>query len=424
MERAKKQAPTPADEWFSRDMRAKPNRFYLLRKIMATTFILALSVVVGCFRAQDAGGFLSSASASDGLPPVESRKLILAVFGAGVRSSETIDDPQRRFIPRLWRELVPRGTLFTNARVGGKIVHPNNTAALLTGRIEWEDLDWSRPLENATIFEIFRKTRNAPDTDAWAFFYASILAKAGESRAIGFGADYAANVVLPPTIPRFTAEEMERKLREAAAAGAPEAEVAAALESAVLARKHARFDGSGLRSAAARAVWERGCAAWRAADGSTSHDAFLAEQAVAVMKEFAPTVLVVAFGETDCAHYGSWSRYTEAIRRTDELTWQLWRAAETLPAYRGRTLLLVIPDHGRELDRPGGGGFIHHSDFYTGQDEDEGCRRVWLLALGPGVAAGKKVSAAVPTTAVAPTALRFLGLTPSPNSAQPLPIRW
>ena len=27
----------------------------------------------------------------------------------------------------------------------------------------------------------------------------------------------------------------------------------------------------------------------------------------------------VDFGEIDCAHYGSWSRYVEAIRRTDEL---------------------------------------------------------------------------------------------------------
>jgi len=55
------------------------------------------------------------------------------------------------------------------------------------------------------------------------------------------------------------------------------------------------------------------------------------------MKRFSPPVMLVAFGEIDCAHYGSWSRYVEAIRRTDELTWSLWRAAEELPAYRGRT---------------------------------------------------------------------------------------
>ncbi len=52
--------------------------------------------------------------------------------------------------------------------------------------------------------------------------------------------------------------------------------------------------------------------------------------------------------------------------------------------------MLVLPDHGRELERPGGTGFIHHSDFYTGQGADEGCRRVWMLAVGPGVPAGRR----------------------------------
>jgi hypothetical protein len=59
------------------------------------------------------------------------------------------------------------------------------------------------------------------------------------------------------------------------------------------------------------------------------------------MERFSSDVMSVDFGEIDCAHYGSWSRYVEAIRRTDDLTWRLWQAARTLSAYRGRTLLLV-----------------------------------------------------------------------------------
>ena len=71
--------------------------------------------------------------------------------------------------------------------------------------------------------------------------------------------------------------------------------------------------------------------------------------------------------------------------------------------------MLVLPDHGRQLDRPGSTGFIHHSDFYTGEGADEGCRRVWMLALGPGIRPGKTIDRSTPITAVAATALDFLG---------------
>jgi arylsulfatase A-like enzyme len=128
------------------------------------------------------------------------------------------------------------------------------------------------------------------------------------------------------------------------------------------------------------------------------------------MRTFAPDVMAVDFGEIDCAHYGSWSRYVDAIRRTDELTWRIWRATEDMDEYRGRTLLLILPDHGRELDRPGHWGFIHHSNFYTNQGADEGCRRVWMLAVGPDVKAGRKIEKPVPITTVATTGLEFLGL--------------
>jgi hypothetical protein len=268
-----------------------------------------------------------------------------------------------------------------------------------------------------TVFELYRKSRGAPDTACWAFVYASILANAGVSRAAGYGPEFAANVVEPPTIPRSTAEKMDELLRAAAASGRQERELAAAAECARLARSTGRIALGGLRSDAARGFVEGQSAAWQKAGGSTSHDEFLTDRAIACMERFAPEVIYVAYGEIDCAHYGSWSRYTEAIRRTDELLWRLWKAAGELPAYRGKTLFVVLPDHGRELESSGGTGFIHHSDFYTGQGTDQGCRRVWMLLAGPGVAAGRRVERPVPITSVAATGLEYLGLGPPAGAA-------
>ena len=366
---------------------------------------LALALGQGCARP-------TRPAASDGR-----RKLIVIVFGGGTRSRDTVDDPEHRFIPRLWEHMVPRGTLFTNMRVEHKVVHPNSTGSMMTGHWEWDDIEWERPVAHPTIFEICRKARGAADTGAWAFVYASILAKIGESRAEGFGAELAANVVEPPTIPRSTAESMTDLMRRAAASGSLKAELDAAAACARLARSTSRISAAGLRSAQARAFLDQQFALWKQENGTTSHDAFLAERAIACLRAFAPDVMAVALGEIDCAHYGSWSRYTDAIRRTDELAWRLCAAAEQHPAYRGRTLLIVLPDHGRELEESGGAGFVHHSNFYTNEGADEGCRRVWMLALGPGVRAGGRVDRPVPITAVAATGLDFLGLDPPRGAA-------
>ena len=341
------------------------------------------------------------------------RKLIVILFGGGARSSESIDDPEHRYIPRLWNDMIPRGTLFTNMRVEHKVVHPNSAGSIMTGHWEWDDIDWTRPVAHPTIFEMYRKARRAPDTAAWAFVYASILAKTGESRAPAYGKNYAANVVEPPKIPRVTSEEMDRRMQQAATLGSADAEIKAARACAKLARTTSSISVQGLRSKQARTFLDTEYARWKSGSETTSHDAFLTDRAIACMRTFTPDVMAVDFGEIDCAHYGSWLRYVEAIRRTDELAWRLWRATEQMAEYHGRTLLLVLPDHGRELDRPGHWGFIHHSNFYTNEGADEGCRRVWMLALGPGVRAGHRIEKPVPITAVATTGLEFLGLEPS-----------
>ncbi len=345
------------------------------------------------------------------------RKLIIIQFGGGLRSKESIDDPKHRYIPKLWNNLVPKGILFTNIRVEHKVVHPNSTGSIMTGHWEYDDIDWSRPVANPTIFEIFRKANNAPDTSAWAFVYASILAKTGESSAPGYGKKYAANVVEPPTIPRSASDKIDRLMQKAAVSGSKDSELKAAKESINIARSEGVFTRAGLQSSAAKDFFSSEIKTWKNSTGTTSHDAFLTKCAISCMKKFAPDVMAVDYGEIDCAHYGSWSRYVDAIRRTDELTWRIWNTVEALPGYRGKTLILILPDHGRELDKDGKAGFIHHSDFYTNKGADEGCRRVWMLVLGPGIASNKKIDLPIPITAAAATGLEFLGVEASPGAA-------
>jgi len=338
------------------------------------------------------------------------RKLIIILFGGGTRYSETFGDKDKRYIPYMWKEIVPKGALFTNMRVEHKVVHPNSAGAIMTGFWEWDDLDWTVPVRHPTIFEIYRKSAQAPDTKTWAFVYASILAQTGQSIAQDYGSRFAANVALPPTIPRSAAEQMNLLMTEASATGSIDAQISAGKKCEELAKSSSRISLEGLRCLQARSFIEEQYEQWKGGNGTTSHDAFLAEGAINCMKKFSPDVMSIDFGEIDCAHYGNWSRYVEAITRTDELTGKIWRAAYELQDYKDKTLFLILPDHGRELERPGGSGFIHHSNFYTNEDADEGCRRVWMLAAGPGIKAGLQIEKPAPITAAAATGLEFLGL--------------
>jgi len=369
-----------------------------------------------------AAGFSAAAvCSSTGLSYAKSTpqpKVIIVLFGGGTRSSETIDDPSHKYIPNLWNKMVPKGTLFSNMRVEGKVVHPNSAGSVVTGHWEWEDIDWSKPVKNPTIYEIYRKARRENDTSAWAFVYASILTKTGYSLDKNYGPKYGANVVVPPTISRAAKEQIDQLMQKAAASGTKESEIAAARKCASIAKQKSQIDFADLRSTAARQFMQKQYDKWKSSNGSTSHDAFIADCAIASMKKFAPSVISVDFGEIDCAHYGSWSRYVDAIARTDELTFKLWQTTQQLKEYRDNTLMLILPDHGRQADHPDDPahfGFIHHSDFYTGKGIDESCRRVWMLAIGKGVNKAK-VQIPTPITSVAATALSHLSLSASPNA--------
>ena len=61
-----------------------------------------------------------------------------------------------------------------------------------------------------------------------------------------------------------------------------------------------------------------------------------------------PRVLYVMLGETDeWAHGRRYDLYLDAAWRSDRFVRRLWELAQSLPAYRGRTALVLATDHGR-----------------------------------------------------------------------------
>ena len=70
--------------------------------------------------------------------------------------------------------------------------------------------------------------------------------------------------------------------------------------------------------------------------------------AIEYVKAKKPRLLFLGLGETDdWAHAGSYPEYLNAAHLGDSYVRQLWELVQSMPEYRGKTTLIVLPDHGR-----------------------------------------------------------------------------
>ncbi|HLF13717.1 MAG TPA: alkaline phosphatase [Bacteroidota bacterium] len=85
----------------------------------------------------------------------------------GARYSETFA-LKDKYIPRIWNDLRPHGTIFTNFRNDGKTVTCPGHAAFLTGAYEDLENDGSERPHVPTLFEYYRAKTGAGDTCCYA----------------------------------------------------------------------------------------------------------------------------------------------------------------------------------------------------------------------------------------------------------------
>ena len=146
-------------------------------------------------------------------------------------------------------------------------------------------------------------------------------------------------------------------------------------------------------------------------------DAFTGALALEWLARHDPRVLYIGFNDTDdLAHKRRYERVLDALHSLDGFLRELWQTLETLPAYRGRTTLILTTDHGRG-----------HSprDWTDHGDDVAGAETIWLAVIGPRTPDRGVVAGATSTQAnIAATLLECLGLPGagwSMESAPPVP---
>ncbi len=262
----------------------------------------------------------------------------------GIRGTEAFDaDDPAEFIPNMWNNLRPQGSLYRNFyNLGATYTSPGNFT-ILDGCWEFvqNDSGWRafRP-SNPTVFEYYRYSNpQVAQNQVWAVVGHNNLYYANFSEHPLYGQAYSAAIDFP---------------------------------------------GGGVERPD-RLTWSR---------------------MQSIMDQHHPSLAFLHLGQVDQAGHGepgsgNWPLYLQAIRQADQIVYELWQKIQSDEHYRDQTTLLVTTDHGRHDDQHG--GFRGHCGIC------EGCKRLFLLALGPDIRRGEVFSDLRQQTDICPTVGELMG---------------
>ena len=262
----------------------------------------------------------------------ETQNVFIVVID-GLRNLEGFEDPTHQYIPRIWNDLRPQGTIYTEfyndylttyttpahlAMLSGQWQMQSN----LLNEVRFNDVRSDEP----TLFEYYRYATGAPQDACWIVTGKQNNLQADWGLEPTFGPTYKANVVL----------------------GGTDTETFNTLAD-VLDENHPKL------------------------------------------------VLVNFRDVDETAHSGVWGSYTTAIYMADTLVSRVWNdLIQGDPVYRDRTTMLLVSDHGRHLPEFGDfqnhGGICHgcrHIPFLAiGPDTPAGREvndRHYLIDIAPTV---------------------------------------
>jgi hypothetical protein len=148
-------------------------------------------------------------------------------------------------------------------------------------------------------------------------------------------------------------------------------------------------------------------------------DAATMNGALEYLRTRQPRVLYVMLGETDSwAHGRRYDLYLDAAWRSDRFVRRLWQEAQALPAYRGRTALVLATDHGRGATP---------RDWTDHGQKVPAAEAIWMAVMGPGTKAlGVREGVEATQSQLAATVAALVGLgedfrKAQPQAAAPLP---
>jgi hypothetical protein len=113
--------------------------------------------------------------------------------------------------------------------------------------------------------------------------------------------------------------------------------------------------------------------------------------AVELLNWFKPKLTVVDMSNIDVCH-SDYTSYLKNLHRADHGVGFLWREIQRIPEMAGKTTMIVMPEHGRDLNP---NPIQDDNDWYAydHSGNNENTRRIFGLMVGPGIDGGLRVGA-------------------------------
>lgn len=145
-----------------------------------------------------------------------------------------------------------------------------------------------------------------------------------------------------------------------------------------------------------------------------AYDSYVVNLALPWIGANKPRVVFFGMGETDeWAHEYDYEKYLEAAHRCDGFVQRLWSQLQADEQYKGKTTMILCPDHGRGDLSTSPRAWGDHGKKYPGSED------IWFAIIGPDTPAmGERTNVPVVTQSqIAATLAKSLGL--DYNEAEP-----
>ena len=345
--------------------------------------------------------------------------VVFCLFAGGVRNLESVHKADGNLMPYTLKgnegissdivsgiDFVPQntgltlqeqGTLYKEFRMKyGPTGHYGAHATAMTGVYTGENLNINANPQYPTIFELYRK-HNSPGMTAknawWVSNSLGPYAHLNYSSYEGYGADYGANFIQPGSIisqegfdnlgnSRVYTNTEEEKIKSLR--GFCDAQFNSQYNGAANSIVNTEEDKKEIESFINQCFTDAAAGQfndpWSIGQDLYNNDMRTVQFAEKVIQEFKPELLVVNMQGVDVAH-DDFTEYASNLQKADYALAHLWNTIQSTPGMAEDTILIAMPEHGRNLE--GNGLYDAYGRQALDHTNDVMSREIFALVLGP-----------------------------------------
>lgn len=286
------------------------------------------------------------------------------------------------------------GTLYKEFRyVSGPTGHYNGHTTAITGRYSDAAIKLKEPPQYPTVFEYYRK-HNSPSKNAlnawWITDSLGPYPYLNYSKYDGYGAMYGANMLAPLNLVSPQTNTILSNPFQLSGTENQKCDMMRGFMNGQFSTT-TQLPPNGIENTVADAeklqTFLRALNVEAAAGGQVNawgvnmnSDMYNIYYGIKVMQEFKPELMVINMQGIDIGHF-DFTKYVNNIRMADYALYKLWEAIQSTPGMANDTVLVVAPEHGRNL-APNSVSDIY-GRYALDHNNDEMSRRIFCMVAGP-----------------------------------------